>query len=166
MHVFLAGVPILAPSPEFLLSAYDDSSVLSIWHHTANNVGCTDEPVHVEPCCRDQICTVDPLSSSHVLRCDRNGADSSCASMRASYFSPDACSRESLIEWLPRIQTAIFPFVLQFDSVDELFDIMTAMKQNDDFNIQIRQQMRRETMRLAVHNAGKFPFHALASCMD
>ena len=86
--------------------------------------------------------------------------------MRASYFSPDACSRESLIEWLPRIQTAIFPFVLQFDSVDELFDIMTAMKQNDDFNIQIRQQMRRETMRLAVHNAGKFPFHALASCMD
>ena len=76
--------------------------------------------------------------------------------MRASDFSPDACSRDSLIEWLPRIHSAIFPHVQQFDSVEELWGIMTTLKQNDDFNIQIRQGMRRETMRLALHNAGKF----------
>jgi hypothetical protein len=76
--------------------------------------------------------------------------------MRASDFSPDACSRDSWIEWLPRIHSAIFPHVQQFDSVEELWGIMTTLKQNDDFNIQIRQGMRRETMRLALHNAGKF----------
>jgi hypothetical protein len=41
-----------------------------------------------------------------MLRSNRNSADSSSASMRASFFSPDACSRDFLIVWVPRIQTA------------------------------------------------------------
>jgi hypothetical protein len=60
-HVF-EGVPIIAPSLEFLISAFDDYDMRSIWHQTANTVGCTDEPVHldsstllcpfiVKPCC-------------------------------------------------------------------------------------------------------------------
>jgi hypothetical protein len=75
--------------------------------------------------------------------------------MRASFFSPDICSRESFIEWLPRLHTATFPYVQQFDSVDELFGILNALSLNVDLNTEIRQQMRRETLRLAAHNAGK-----------
>jgi hypothetical protein len=76
--------------------------------------------------------------------------------MRASLCSPDICSRESFIEWLPRLHTATFPYVQQFDSVDELFGILNALSLNVGLNTEIRQQMRRETLRLAAHNAGKW----------
>ena len=52
---------------------------------------------------------INPALSIHrqaMLRSNRNSADSSSASMRASFFSPDACSRDFLIVWVPRIQTA------------------------------------------------------------
>jgi hypothetical protein len=48
--------------------------------------------------------------------------------------------------------------VQQFDNIGELLGIMIALQQDDDLSIQIRQQMRRESMRLMLHNAGKHTF--------
>lgn len=132
------------------MSAHDDYNIRSIWHQTANNVGCTDQPVHLEPCCGGN-------SSSQASSCDVGSGESICPDcqlIKGSRFSPDSCSRETLVEWLPRTHAAIFPHVLQFDSVDELFGILTELKENPDLNMRIRQNMRRETLRLALHNSG------------
>jgi hypothetical protein len=144
---FFAGVPILAPSTEFLLSHYDKSNLSSIWHHTSNNVGCTEEAVHLEPCCAEHSCIMNISLSSHL--------HSSCSLLRASLFSPDVCSRDSLVEWLPRIHTAIFPHVQQFDTVDELFELMHALQFNVEPNLLIREGMRRWTLEIMTHNAGE-----------
>ncbi len=140
-------MPIFAPSAEFLLSHYDRTNLSGIWHHTANNQGCTQEAVHVEPCCAEHSCITNISSSSHL--------HDSCSLLRASLFSPDVCSRDSLVEWLPRIQTAVFPHVQQFDTVDELFQIMHALQFDVEANLHIREGMRRETFDLMTHNAGK-----------
>ena len=141
-------MPIFAPSTEFLLSHYDKSNLSSIWHHTSNNVGCTEEAVHLEPCCAEHSCITNISLSSHL--------HSSCSLLRASLFSPDVCSRDSLVEWLPRIHTAVFPHVQQFDTVDELFELMHALQFNVEPNLVIREGMRRWTLDLMTHNAGKF----------
>jgi hypothetical protein len=39
--------------------------------------------------------------------------------------------------------------------VDELFGILTELRENPELNMQIRQKMRRETARLALHNSGE-----------
>jgi hypothetical protein len=123
-----------------------------IYHHSAGNVGCIDEAVHLEPCCKDSS-TAD-LSSSF-----RNDSSShqhlSCSTLRASQSSPEACSRDSLFEWLPRIHTAVFPHIQQFDTMQELIEIMMDLATDDDLNLKIRQAMRQETMRLTLHNSGK-----------
>jgi hypothetical protein len=123
-----------------------------IYHHSANNVGCTDEAVHLEPCCSDSSAA--DLSSS-----SRNASSphlhSSCAALRASQHSPEACSRDSQVEWLPRIHTAVFPHIQQFDTIQELMKIMMDLATDDDLNLKIRQAMRLETMRLTLHNSGK-----------
>ena len=122
-----------------------------VYHHSANNVGCVDEDVHLEPCCSDSSSAAD--SSSRNAASDRQY--SSCAELRASQFSPEACSNDTLVEWLPRIHTAVFPYIQQFDDVQELMDILTELTISDDLNLKIRQAMRRETMELTLHNSGK-----------
>lgn len=172
--IFGLGVPIIAPSVKFLMSLYDahphsaqiyppDDVVLirkrnptGIYHHSPNNVGCIDEPLHSEPCCSDSSAAdVPSLSHNASSPHQRSG----CAALRASHSSPEACSRHSLVEWLPRIHTAVFPHVQQFDTVQELMEIMTDLASDDDFNLSLRRGMRWETMRLTLHNSGKI--HAL-----
>jgi hypothetical protein len=123
-----------------------------IYHHSANNVGCIDEAVHLEPCCKDSS-TAD--FSSSPQNASSHHQHSRCVAMRASQSSPEACSRDSLVEWLPRIHTAVFPHIQQFDTIPELMEIMMDLATDDDLNLKIRQAMRRETMRLTLHNSGK-----------
>ena len=89
-----------------------------------------------------------------MLRSNRNSADSSSASMRASFFSPDACSRDFLIVWVPRIQTANALLVQNSLTVEESFEILAELQAKFDLNSQMSQPMRRETLRLVFRNAG------------
>jgi hypothetical protein len=123
-----------------------------VYHHSANNVGCVDEDVHLEPCCSDSSSNADDSSIRNAAS-DRQY--SSCADLRASQFSPEACSYDTLVEWLPRIHTSLFPYIQQFDNVQELMNILTELAENDGWNLQIRQAMRMHTMELNLHNSGK-----------
>jgi hypothetical protein len=173
----LTGVPIIAPSAQFLLSLYDhrahdvhhplDSvenvrkrNPTGIYHHTANNMGCTDQPAHLEPCCSESCGGDSPSPSCGAATFDLL---SNCSKMRASKFSPDACSRDSLAEWLPRIHTAVFPHVQQFDSIEELLMILMDLSRSGT-NLEVRRAMRRETMKLTLHNSGKQLFARILSC--
>jgi hypothetical protein len=168
---FGSGIPIIAPSPKFLLSLHDvhapnahlypadtlenvqKRNPTGIYHHSANNVGCVDEDVHLEPCC--VLSNPAPASPSSHNNASFSRQHSSCADLRASRFSPEACSRDSLLEWLPRIHTAVYPHVQQFDSLEELLELLTDLASSDDLNLKIRQAMRQLTLQLALHNSGK-----------
>ncbi len=100
---------------------------------------------------------INPALSIHrqaMLRSNRNSADSSSTSMRASFFSPDACSRDFLIVLVPRIQTANALLVQNSLTVEETFEILAELKAKFDLNSQMSQPMRRETLRSVFRNAG------------
>jgi hypothetical protein len=80
------------------------------------------------------------------------------AYMPYSTTPPTWVALTSVLEQLAVVRSPAYgyPYVQQFDNVDELFDILNALKLNVDLNTEIRQQMRRETLRLAAHNAGKW----------